>query len=150
MTEKIMDQIRIYEAGYLLPASLGEQGAGQEAQSIKSLIESDGGVFISEELPAIRPLAYSKTSPHGSREHLTQAYFGWVKFEFPQGSITALEGKLKINPQVARLLLVETVRENTLVSLKAPVVRKVDGSKAGISEEEIEKSIEKLVADTVA
>jgi ribosomal protein S6 len=148
MTEKIMDEIRIYEAGYLLPASLSEQEAHDEASSIKSLIGSKEGVFISEETPRIKSLAYSIKSPHGSREHLTQAYFGWVKFEFPQSSITGLEKELKANKNVVRLLLVETVRENTLISLRTPTAKRGEDGKQETANEEIEKSIEKLVADS--
>ena len=150
MKEENKDQIRIYEAGYLFPTALGDGGASQEASEIKSLIESKGGVFISEELPHIRPLAYSITSPHGKREHLSQAYFGWVKFEFPQGVIVSLEAEIKNRANVVRLLLIETVRENTLIALKTPILKKAEDGKPILSEEEIEKSIEKLVADTAA
>lgn len=144
--------VRIYEVGYLLTPTISEGDINEEVARIKSAIEERGGIFISEDMPRIKTLAYPFSKLVGSkRDKFQQAYFGWIKFELPYKETTALTAALNENPHIIRFVLVKTVRESTLVSLKPTITRKTDMPKKGVmSEEEIEKSIEKLVSETEA
>ncbi|MDP2705253.1 MAG: 30S ribosomal protein S6 [Patescibacteria group bacterium] len=147
------ESMRIYEVGYSLIPTLPEEKLSETVLGIKSAIEEKRGVLISEDFPKMKALAYtlSKTSA-GRREHFTHAYFGWMKFELSRDEVTSLKEKLQNDPLIVRLILIETVRENTLATLRTPLIRKTeepkkDMPKQEVSQEELDKSIEKLVGD---
>lgn len=148
------ESIRVYEVGYHLIATLPEEKLSETVLGIKSAIEDKNGVLISEDFPKMKALAYTLSrSTAGKREHFSHAYFGWMKFEFSMQEIASLQEKLKNNPLIIRFLLIETVRENTLATLRTPLIKKTeepkkDSPKQEVSQEELDKSIEKLVGDT--
>ena len=78
-----------------------------------------------------------------------------MKFELSHDEVTSLKEKLQANHLIARLILIETVRENTLAILRTPLIKKTeepkkDMPKQEVSQEELDKSIEKLVGETPA
>jgi hypothetical protein len=90
----------------------------------------------------------------GYQKHL-HGYFGWVKFEVSAGSAKTIEQELKRNEKLLRYILIKTVREHTLTQGR-PVrafrterkeVPKDAPASAPVSEVELDKSIEKLIAD---
>jgi hypothetical protein len=52
-----------------------------------------------------------------------EGYFGWVKFELEASKIAEFEAPIKLDSQVVRFLVVKTVRENTIFTKRAPVVK---------------------------
>ena len=103
-----------------------------------------------EDIPKMRPLAYSISKIIDSkRERFNQAYFGWVKFEISCSKISLLEKEIENNPHIIRLICVKTVKESTLASIKPSLIKKTDSpkKKREISEEELEKSIKKIVGE---
>jgi hypothetical protein len=52
-----------------------------------------------------------------------EGYFGWIKFEITPAKIKDLEKVLKFDEEVVRFLVVSTVRENTVYTKRAPVVK---------------------------
>ncbi|MSU55158.1 MAG: 30S ribosomal protein S6 [Candidatus Taylorbacteria bacterium] len=165
MTEKIQveqAENRIYELGYLVVSSIPEEKLPAEVTIIKDLLETNGAVFVSEESPRLKPLAYQMTKIVGPK-HLKfdTAYFGWVKFEMNPVSVEVVKKTLERNDSVIRFILVKTVRENTMSVIKAPNYRSEEKSIPGIgtdakkevvvkspmTEAELDKTIEQLIVE---
>lgn len=142
--------LRVYEAGFLLVPSIPEEKVGEETAKLRDLIVKEGGSIITEEAPKLRELAFpmDKTISH-KKETFTSAYFGWVKFEIGADAVAFFKKALDENPSVIRFLLISTVREHTIAS-KRPLSSRGDGRRrtdVKMSDEEIEKTIEQLVAE---
>ncbi len=151
---EISEGTRIYEIGYHLISMLPEEKLPEVVALIKSSIEGKGGVFVSEDFPKMKVLAYSiSRATAGKREHFTHAYFGWMKFELSQAELASVKEALDNNKNIIRSVLVKTVAENTLATIRPAFVKKGDGEakkdipKQEISEEELDKSIDKLVGE---
>ena len=158
-TEEKKSDSRIYEVGYHIVSSVAEENVPQETEKIKAIIQKEGGSIISEEQAKLRPLAYTlKKSEAGSYKKFDKAYFGWVKFELTEGDITNIDKTLKNEPSILRYLVIKTIRENTIfsqrqapafvekVSVKAKA-EKAEKEAKPVSMEEIDKSIEGLIAE---
>jgi len=157
-------EILVYEAGYHLVSTVDESEVLVYSSKIKSLIEGGGGVIISEEMPKSMVLAYEiSKSVNTKKQKFSKSYFGWVKFEMDPTHVLNLKNKIESLPEVLRLLVIKTVKENTISTPKIPMFRR-ENSKEGslvtsknfpvkteeaekveISEEEIDKSIDELV-----
>jgi ribosomal protein S6 len=146
-------QTNVYELGLLLVPTIAEENVASEVQSIKGLMEKYEGSFISEDFPKLQPLAYTMIKPIGSKRHRhDKGYFGWVKYEIPTEAITEIKRALDKNENILRYLLIETVRENTMVTQKM-VFKPTDAQKGEgeeevkepVSEEELDKTIDNLV-----
>ncbi len=155
-TENNDIQTKIYEFGYILVPTLAEEQITGEVEPIKALIEKHGGVFISDEFPKLRPLAYTMIKAIGSQKHRhDNGYFGWIKFEMSASEIPALKTTFDKNDHILRSMIIETVRENTMVTQKVIFKPTTDAPKAEgetegepkepVSEEELDKTIDNLV-----
>lgn len=120
---------RVYELGFHLVPTIGEDEVAVQFSHLKSLIEKRGGQFIAEEMPKFKNLAYpiSKTVKAQKKSHLS-SYFGWVKFEINPEEIIPLEKEIKAFGPMLRFLLIKTVAENTFLGAVAEI--KFDASKA--------------------
>jgi ribosomal protein S6 len=147
---------KIYELGFLIVASMSEEKLPEAVSKIKAVIEEEGGLFITEEYPKSRPLSYEMAKKVDvKRTVFKQAYFGWAKFELNPERLSIIKKRLEENPEILRFLLIKTVRESTLAShrvfLKKDRVSIYKKPSEVISvetpsQEEIDKSIDKLVA----
>jgi ribosomal protein S6 len=147
----------IYEIGYHLLPIVEESEVPTNSLKIKSIIEENGGMIISEEMPKMIVLAYDITrTVNSKKQKFSKAYFGWVKFEADPAKISDIKNKIESDQNMLRFLVVKTVKENTMHVPKIPMFRKennreeraeehVETPKA--SEEEIDKSIDELVID---
>ena len=155
---------KIYEVGYHIVSSVAEEQIPAEVEKIKSYLAKEKAVIIGEEAPKLRPLAYSiKKAFGGSYKVYDKAYFGFVKFELGEDAdIKTIDLAMKNNESILRYLVIKTVRENTMYSPKITVysdkdakiktfkVDKIEKSeKPAATAEEIDKSIDALVADEV-
>jgi hypothetical protein len=52
-----------------------------------------------------------------------EGYFGWIKFELSGDKVKELEKGLKLDEEIVRYLVVTTVRENTVYTKRAPVIK---------------------------
>jgi len=150
------ERTKVYEIGYLLIPTIAEEQLAGEVQNIKSLIEKQEGVFITEDFPKLRPLAYQmKKTTGGTSAKYNQAYFGWVKFEINANAVPLLIKDIEKNNSILRYMIINTVRENTMYTQKAaykPTEAGAEGdkpeeAKEKMSEEEIDKTIENLVVE---
>jgi len=151
----------IYELGYHLLPTLAEDEISKEVDTFKNLIKKNNGSFISEEAPKLTHLAYTMVKKQeGKNVKFTTSFFGWMKFETTPMSIIELKDEIYINKNVLRFLIIKTVREYTPLQYKQifkqpkeeikPISKPemVEKKKIGkpISDEELDKTIEELVA----
>ncbi len=135
-------KMQVYEVGFHVVPSLSEDKVVSKAGDFRSLIEKNNGTVISEGAPKNQPLAYTLYKDVGSvRSKYNNAFFGWIKFEMPAASIAAIKDAMDKDNQVIRHIIIKTVRENTLHTPK--VAGKSDEKK----EEEVDKTIEKMVTE---
>ncbi len=157
--EKNDTRIKIYELGYLFVPSIAEENVAAEVQAVKSIIEKYEGNIITEDFPKLRPLAYAMSKVVGAeRSKFDKGYFGWIKFEISSGSVPQIKTELDKNNIILRFMIIETIRENTMVTQKMIFKPVGEGEKAKkpesgdeipakLSEEEIDKTIENLVVE---
>ena len=118
-------EVLVYEVGYHLVPTIDESDVLVHSSKIKSLIEEKGGVIISEEMPKSMALAYEiSKSVNTKRQKFNKAYFGWVKFEMDPAQVLDLKNKIESLSEVLRLLVIKTVKENTIHTPKIPMFRR--------------------------
>lgn len=126
MTEnnEIMVDSRVYEVSFIFDNKMDENKALEKANAIKQSIASLGGSFISEEVPYMRELAYEMIRVvNNVNTRFNEGYFGWIKFEMDADKVKKLEAVLKLDEEVVRFLVVKTVRENTVYTKRAPIIK---------------------------
>ena len=147
----------IYEIGYHLVPTLAEEAVAGEVAKIRSMLGD--AEIIKDETPHKMTLSYVIERPGaGRREKYGEAYFGFIKFAIEKEFINEIEQKLRAMREVLRYLLVETVREDigpvrravfTSDRLEGETLKKpvAEAEKvADVSEEELDKSIDAIVA----
>lgn len=146
----------VYEVGYHIVPAVSPENLPKEVDAIKAILEKQGATIISEEFPKLRALSYQMVKAIGqARNKYDTAYFGWIKFEAPSESVVEIDKAVKAMDHVLRYLLIKTVRENTLYGAKLLAEEKKEEEKAseakeekatkGASDEDLDKSIDKLV-----
>lgn len=123
INESIVDS-RVYEISFIFDNKLDEGAALEKGNAIKQSIATLGGSFISEEAPYMRELAYEMTRVQKNvNVRFNEGYFGWIKFELAGDKIKDLEKGLKLDEEIIRYMVVKTVRENTVYTKRAPVIK---------------------------
>lgn len=155
-----VDGEKIYEVGYHLISSIAEENVPAEEAKVKEYLAKEKAIIISEEAPALRPLAYPiKKAFGGVYKTFDKAYFGFIKFELgEEGDITKIDAALKNNTNILRHLVIKTVRENTMYSpkmtvfsdkemkIKSPIAKVEKPVGASASTEEIDAGIDALIS----
>ena len=153
------EALEVYELGIHLVPTVSESEVGSEFEKLKSVLQEAKGVFVSQEVPELRPLLYPITKhTSGKNVKYSEAYFGWVKFIMPRDGVTQFQEHMKEYPRVLRHLLIKTVKENTMSGGRfmqektesAPIqtpkkVQKEELTTASIAE--IDKEIEGLIIE---
>lgn len=104
----------IYELGYHMVPSIGEENVAAEVAALKAIIERHEGVFLVEEHPVLTQLSYTlRIVRSGKREKYTTAYFGSLKFEIEPRLLARVKEDLEQDQNILRHLLITTVREET-------------------------------------
>lgn len=152
---------RVYEVGYTIAPSTGEENVEKVVDAVRSAIEKLGGSFIAEGAPSLIRLAYP-ISVHeaGRRVAYERGFFGWIKFESAASAANELDDALKRNAALMRYIIFKTVRGDTRTNIRVPVLREVKRSDtlrtapryAGepstpVSEEELEKALQDITTD---
>jgi small subunit ribosomal protein S6 len=121
--ETIVDS-RVYEISFIFDNRIDEEAALKKADALKQSIATLGGGFISEEAPYMRELAYEMIRVvNNVNVRFNEGYFGWIKFELPGEKVKEFEKPIKLDEEVVRFLVVTTVRENTVYTKRAPVIK---------------------------
>lgn len=121
MEKNIKDDARkVYEIGYLLVSSVPPEKVAQLAASLKEVLSNKDAEIISEEAPELTNLAYTMIKKIGTVNHrFDEGYFGWVKFEVSGKEIEEIKKAFEMHPDMLRVLLITTVRDNTYLGKKA-------------------------------
>ncbi|MES2203214.1 MAG: hypothetical protein V4474_02775 [Patescibacteria group bacterium] len=164
-TQAPADTTPIYEAAFHIVPTVGDGGVSAVVDKIKSYLAApqngESAEIIKEVAPQKMQLAYViERAGEGKREKYSEAYFGSIKFATAErATAAALLESLHGTREVLRSLVISTTREE----IKAPVARAVYTSDrlegqtlkkptsapekpAEVSQEELDKSIEALVA----
>ncbi len=121
--ETIVDS-RVYEISFIFDNKLDEEAALKKGDALKQSIATLGGSFISEETPYLRELAYEMIRVQNNiNVRFNVGYFGWIKFEMESDKVKEFEKALKLDEETVRFLVVKTLRENTVYTKKAPVIK---------------------------
>lgn len=153
--------LRVYEIGYHINPNTKEEDLDTIVAGIRSVIEKNGGTFISEGAPALTRLAYGIDVREGEKHvEYDRGYFGWIKFEAKIEVAAALEEALKRSKDFIRHIVFQTVREDTRAKMKAPqlrevkrtesvkpVLRRVEEASVPVSEEQLEKALEDITTE---
>lgn len=116
------EKMQVYEIGYMLVSSIPEEKVASEVATLKEILSKKGADFIGEEAPELRTLAYTMVKKIGPTNHrFDKGYFGWFKFELPAKEIEGIKKAFEENPNMLRMLLITTIRENTYLGKKSPV-----------------------------
>src|ERR1035437_2325699 len=149
--------VKVYEIGYLILPSIPEEKVSGEISLIKDILIKHKAEVIADESATLRPLAYTMVKKIGiTNRRFDSAYFGWIKFEAAPVEVRLIEKEVKEVESILRLLIINTVREHTLLSsklnLESSDKEMPEGrSKAPVSTEDLDKYIDKTVSDlTVA
>ncbi len=155
------DVLRIYEVGYHIIPTVKEEDVEKVVGVIRSVVEESGGSFVAEGAPALTRLAYPMHTMEGDKhvEH-DRGYFGWIKFEAPIAVANLLNQALKLNSNILRHIVFQTVREDTRAKMKPPTLRevkrtdtikpaprRVEDTSVPVSEEVLEKAIKDITAE---
>lgn len=149
---------RIYEIGYHIIPTVAEEQVDKIVGEIRGLVEKAGGSFIAEGAPTLIKLAYPMDTREGDK-HVShdRGYFGWLKFEAPAEAARGLDDALKVNQNILRHIVFQTVREETRARMKAPTLREVkrtdtikssprreEEAAAPVSEADLEKALQDI------
>lgn len=129
----------LYEIGYMLIGALPEEKAHEAVGKIRSLIESGKNIVVEESPPKLRKLAYPVKKQ-------VDGFFGWIKFLAKQSDIRDLNAQIEKLPEILRLLIVETKREE-LAERKAKTKKKVITEEEKTQIKEIDQKLEEILGE---
>ncbi len=109
----------IYEVGYLILPTIGEEGVAPEVSKLKETLTSVEAKVIADEYPVLISLQYEMVKRIDTKNvRFNQGFFGWIKFEAEGKDIEAIKKQMDLNKAILRYIIVSTVRENTISSKK--------------------------------
>ena len=148
MTEAEND-VRIYELGYWFVPTILETEIEDQVTELKNKLTSKGAVFIAEEEPYLRELAYEMCKViNNKNNYFNEGYFGWIKFEIDPSEVTPLHHELELDPNIIRSLITQTVRENTVYTKRPLGLKRDDEIVAEDQEGNSEKATEEVMEKT--
>jgi ribosomal protein S6 len=141
--------VRVYELGYWLVPTIPEDGLETRVAELQSVLTTHGATLISEEKPYLREMAYEMCRVISNQNHyFTEGYFGWIKFETTASEMTAIKSKLELDEDIVRMMIIQTVRENTVYT-KRPQSLKRDEEATEVAEETVTEAPAEEKADAV-
>jgi ribosomal protein S6 len=102
----------VYEVGYHLLPTISEEALPGVVTAMMDLLKGESANFVGERFPSKIQLAYPIAKRiQEKRTNYDSAYFGWVAFEGPKGTVARIKTALDANANVLRYLIVTTSRE---------------------------------------
>jgi small subunit ribosomal protein S6 len=105
MEEEIYKQR--YEIMVILLPNLGEEGSKKELNEIKSLITSEGGEIVAEDIWGVRDLAYRIKKED-------QGYYAVLNLDLDPSKIKEVEESMNLNQKIVRQLILKIPKNYTL------------------------------------
>jgi len=129
--------MRDYELTYLISKELNEEEAQNLQNKLISLIESEGGVLISQKAPIKKKLAYPvKKQPI--------AYLATINYQLAPEKLSDLEKKLKAEVSILRYLIIVLPSLPQPAKPTVPLIKKPAPTKK-TKLEEIEKKLDEIL-----
>ena len=129
--------MRDYELTYLISKELNEEEAQNLQNKLISLIESEGGVLISQKAPIKKKLAYPvKKQPI--------AYLATINYQLAPEKLSDFEKKLKTEASILRYLIVLLPSLTQPAKPTVPLIKKPTPTKK-TKLEEIEKKLDEIL-----
>ncbi len=146
------EESRLYELGFHLIPSLSGEDLSAAVATLKELITNKGGVLIREQVAEKKELAYAIQKDIDRKRYTYEdAYFGWMQFTAMPAAAHEIKETLENSDTVLRFLVVKITEEMTQTSEEKEEIRAEREDAASeneeVSEEEIDKEIDKLVED---
>lgn len=155
----------IYEVGYIILPTVGEDTLAPEISKLKEVLAGVDAKVIADEYPALITLQYEMVKRIDTKNsRFNQGYFGWIKFEAEADVIEKIKKQFDLNKVILRYMIISTVRENTLSGKKSvtTILSAKSGNHSGfvketeelveegtaINEEIVDQEIDRLVEDT--
>lgn len=164
MAEQATENL-VYEVAFHALPVLSEEKLADVVDGIRALLVKNHAEIISEKVPEKITLAYRvERSIAGKREKYSESYFGYLKFSVAPQTLSILEAYLRDTYEVLRSIVVETSRADSVVKKRAvfsstrlegtTIAKSVKIEDAlpeevkpvSVSEEELDKSIDALIA----
>jgi ribosomal protein S6 len=163
MAEKHEDgeELKLYELGYHLVPSLGEDDLALRVADLQKKIAALGGKIHSEGAPQSFTLAYTMHKMRaGKWDRYDSTFFGWTRFEATGESIPQLKEELDHKDELVRYILIKLDRDALLpqrvykpkldlreVETKPKQLEKKQTveTTGEVSETELDKQIEELI-----
>lgn len=106
---------QVYELGFHLVPTLGDDKVGKAFDKVINLIEKVGGKVISKSEPALLNLEYTmEKTVESVKSKYNNAYFAWVIFE--GGDVQDLGNEVENDKDVLRQLLIKTDQKDGILS----------------------------------
>lgn len=153
---------QVYELGYHLIPTLSPDEVLKGVEALTFTISKHGGSPFAEENPKHMNLAYPFTKRQEDKNtSFTSSFFGWVKFDIIPEKVPALSHDILARKDMLRFIIIKTVRDYTPIEHKQlfrevveeskpiskPKVAPPKKSAEPISDAELDKTIEELVAE---
>lgn len=141
--DKKIESTQVYELGFHLVPTLGDDTVGKAFDEVKNLIEKVGGNVVSQSEPALLNLEYTMEKTVDSvKSKYNTAYFSWIIFV--GGDVEKLSESLEYNKNVLRHLLIKTEQKDSISSQE--VAKIVNGEEENTVEikESVEEEVEKI------
>ena len=151
-----------YELGFHVTPTIPEEGVGTVVDKVRAILTAaSGSEILAEHAPEKMTLAYTiELSNQGKHEKFNESYFGFIKFGAEREHVKAIEEKLRTLKEIIRFLLIEVDRAEPVAPVRRAVfastrlegetIKKPDAEveeKVVVSDEELNKSIDALVAE---
>jgi ribosomal protein S6 len=137
------ERARLYEVGFQIAPTLGEDGVHGEAEKIKSLIQKVGGEIVASGAPHQVRLAYTiRKEVEGKYQKYDTAFFGHFKFEAEPEALTVLNDEISRNGAIIRHIVVQTVPDSDKTTAKlAAELRDIEKKRREASREGSEDAV---------
>jgi len=144
---------KLYELGFLFDPAIPEDSVTVELTKINQFVESHKGTIESSGTPVLRALAYTiELTKAGKRLKYSQAYFSWIKFRMIPSEISALDLEFGKSNNLLRHIILHgntgSVAPAPIRYVKKDVASTEIGEVKKVTEAEIEKEVENLIAST--
>lgn len=150
-------ETNLYELGYLLVPTLAEESLVDEVNKIRSYLEKDGGLIISDGHPEMKKLAYeiAERGVASKKAKFSDAFFGWLRFQTSAESIHEIKDDLEKDAKVLRFLIIKPSKDNPVLRSAVASVAPMSSVTKDISvkrekkkvmtEEELDQEIDQLL-----
>lgn len=106
-----------YELSFWFSSQLDEKAIEQRFDNLLKQLEKSGALIIFSQSPQLKQLAYPIKKE-------TNAYFGYIQFEFSKDSLAHLEEGLRLNNDVIRFMISNIKTKEKEEKVSRPVFKK--------------------------